>query len=177
MIVIHITGNTEDAAKLSYCYDGLANLIILKDVAREKVEEVLKLYPHEKVMLLGHGSRDGLWAPNRNRFIIDKFNVDLLKERTVIGIWCYASEFADKYELRGFFTSMFISNMEEALMNGYIDQTEEQIFEELDIFSHEVNKLLSNDIKLEQWVELLQSMAHKDIPFVRFNYEALSYFE
>jgi hypothetical protein len=177
MIVVHITGNTEDAAKLSYCYDGLANLIILKDVCREKVEEVLKLYPHEKVMFLGHGSRDGLFDCRRSRFIIDKFNVDLLKERTVIGIWCYAAEFADKHELRGFFTSMFISNMEEALMNSFINETDETIESELNVFCININNLLKEDIKLDQWVDMLQLHCNKKIPFVSFNYEALTYFE
>ena len=177
MIVIHI-GMLDDSARLYKMYENLANIIVLRDTAREKVEAVLKQFPHEKVMLLGHGSRDGLWASNRNRFIIDEFNVDLLKKRTVIGIWCYASEFADRYGLHGFFTSMFISNIEEAIiMLSFCEHESEEITKQLDLFSYRIREFLLRNEPMNTWVEYLQSKADCSIPFVRFNYEALTYYD
>ena len=174
MIVVHIS-TLPDAAALDTCYKGIEGLTVLVNPGHSMLKKVLKQNPSETVMFLGHGSQKGLFNSDMNGFIISSKDVYLLRDCTVIGIWCYASEFADKYGLHGFFTSMFISNLEEALMNSFHQTSEMEISKELDQFCEYINYLLKTKTPLEDWVSFLQEKANKAIPFVRFNYEALTY--
>jgi hypothetical protein len=46
----------------------------------------------------------------RYGLILDDGDAELLKNRpNLIGIWCYASSYAAKHNLKGFFSGMFIS--------------------------------------------------------------------
>ena len=174
MIVVHVS-TLPDAASLDACYKGIEGLTVLINPGHSMLKKVLKQNPSGTVMFLGHGSQQGLFNSDMNGFLVGPNDTYLLKERTVIGIWCYASEFADKYELHGFFTSMFISNLEEALMNSFHQTSEMEISKELDQFCEYINYLLKTKTPLEEWVSFLKEKANKEIPFVRFNYEALTY--
>lgn len=176
MIVIHVD-TTPDAAKLSYCYDGLADITVLRNPNRRQVLNILRDHPAETVMMLGHGSAQGLWSADHKSYIVDSRTVYLLRDRTVIGIWCYAAEFGDKYGLHGFFTSMFISNLAEACMNSFYNTDEQEINHEFDLFCSRIHHLLVSNTQLSEWVQYLQDRANIAISFVRFNYEALCYFE
>ena len=114
----------------------------------------------------------------REGFAVGSEHVEWLRNRPVIGIFCYASEFADRYKLHGFFTSMFISNMQEAIIEQR-DQgaTNENIAYQQELFCNRVRKLIINNTPLIQWPEILQSQADLSLPFVRFNYEALTYYD
>ena len=87
--------------------------IYLYNPTREELEKVLAENPTETFMCLGHGSPRGLFSADMHGFLLDRDNVHLLQNRNVIGIWCYASDFARTHNLRGFFTYMFISNAQE----------------------------------------------------------------
>lgn len=128
-------------------------------------------------MLLGHGTPQGLLNISQTGFAVGSEHVEWLRNRPVIGIFCYASDFADRYGLHGFFTSMFISNMEEALtLQRHKDATDELVSLQQKLFCDRVHALLADGTPLEQWPEALQSQADFNIPFVRFNYEALTYY-
>lgn len=174
MIVVHIS-TLPDTTALDACYKGIEGLTVLVNPGHSMLKKVLKQNPSETVMFLGHGSQKGLFNSDMNGFINSSKDVYLLRDRTVIGIWCYASEFADKYGLHGFFTSMFISNMEEALMNNFYDTDESQITRELLLFCDRIHHLVRTKTPLSEWVKYLQDRANIFEKFVRFNYEALTY--
>ena len=176
MIVIHVD-TMKDTAHLKRLYEGLDNITLLYNESREKVEEVLKTSDDKLVMCLGHGSPFGLFGRGWQGYVIDKYNAHLLKNKTVIGIWCYASEFADANKLSGYFTSMFISNMGEALCHGFPNNTEEDIYNEIDFFCDQIRGFIQNGTEMSCWVQILQEVCHKEKDFVRFNYEAMAYFE
>lgn len=176
MIVIHV-GTLPDSSLLSACYEDIPDLTILRDPNHGQVKKILREHPHETVMFLGHGSAQGLWTPDCKNYLISSRDVYMLRERTVIGIWCYAAEFADKYGLHGFFSSMFISNLEEALMNSFYDADEKQITRELLLFCDRIHHLVRTQTAISEWVKYLQDRANIFEGFVRFNYEALCYFE
>ena len=179
MIVIHI-GILEDSSRLDRCYAGADDIVLLHNKKRDEIDKVLSTNKDPLVMLLGHGSPNGLFGVDET-FAIDSESINLLKDRTIIGLWCYASEFADKYKLHGFFTSMFISNIQEAMnlsfFEGTYEELETKITEQLDIFCYRIRSLMIRKEPMNTWVEYLQSVCDKNIPFVRFNYEALSYYE
>lgn len=176
MIVIHID-SMEDTAHLKHLYEGLDGITLLYNESREKVEEVLKTSDDNVVMCLGHGSGFGLFGAGWHGYVIDIHNAHLLKDKKVIGIWCYASTFADRTGLSGYFTSMFISNLGEAKGHGFPNNTEEDIFNEIDFFCDQIKGFIQNGTEMSTWVPILQEVCHKEKDFVRFNYEAMAYFE
>lgn len=71
---------------------------------------------HDRIICLGHGTENGLLQiPYNGSFVVDSRHVQLLRERECIFIWCHANLFMKKYDLKGFATGMFISEMDEAL--------------------------------------------------------------
>lgn len=177
MIVIHIDNGTPDAALLSGIYKGLDNITLCYNRSKSNIKRILRITGDEPVMLLGHGTPQGLLNISQTGFAVGSEHVEWLRNRSVIGIFCHASDFADRYDLHGFFTSMFISNMEEAVMlQRDKGSSEEDIASQQRLFCERVHALLADRTPLKQWPEILQSQADFNIPFVRFNYEALTYY-
>lgn len=178
MIIIHINDGSPDAAILSRIYEGLDGIIVSYNRSKSNIKRLLRITGNEPVMLLGHGTPRGLLNKSQNGFAVGSEMVEWLRDRDIIGIFCYASEFADKYGLRGFFTSMYISNMQEAIWE-HEEQgaTDELITQQDALFCDRIRKLIDDKTPLSEWPQILQSQADLSIPFVRFNYEAMCYFE
>ena len=128
---------------------------------------------------MGHGGPNGLFSHDWKGYIIDRQNVHLLKDREVIGIWCWAKHFGKREGLKGFFTSMFISNHGEyrSFFPTGVEHSEDEIFGEITNFSKEVAQLLRIKTPLSDWVNVLQSSADYKKNFVKFNYEGLEYYD
>lgn len=110
MLIIHII-SLLDTEQFSSIYKDIdANILInpSKKVAKKSIIE-----EKECIVLIGHGTEYGLLNQRLDGFIVDSSMVQFLRNKTVIGIWCFAGNFADKYDLKGFFTSNFISNENE----------------------------------------------------------------
>lgn len=179
MITILIDSQ-KDTSFLKAAYEGLTDNEVLVNPTRAKVEEVLKARPTERVMLMGHGSPSGLFTHDWRGYVIDAKNARLLKGREVIGIWCWAKKFAQMMGLKGFFTSMFISNLGEYrsfFPTTENKPTEEDIFNEITAFSKMVNFLIKTETPMNEWVGYLKNYENTDKDFVKFNYDALEYFE
>lgn len=176
MIVVFVN-SMEDTATFSRLYDGLEDVTLLYNPTREEVENVLRERPTERLMCLGHGSARGLFSHDFKGYLIDRNTTPLLQTREMIGIWCYASDFARLNNLRGFFTYMFISNPQEAFHHRCGEVSEEVVFEENRLFSQRVNNLIREDAPMEDWVERLFDSANTELEFVNFNYSNLSYFD
>ena len=176
MIVVFVN-SMEDTATFSRLYDGLEDITLLYNPTREEVENVLRERPTERLMCLGHGSSRGLFSHDFKGYIIDRDTTPLLRTREMIGIWCYASDFARLNNLRGFFTYMFISNPQEANAHRCGEVSEDVVFEENRLFSQRVNNLIREDVPMEDWVERLYESANTEREFVNFNYSNLSYFD
>ena len=174
MIVIHVD-SMEDTARLKKAYEGLKNVTLLYNPTKEEVIEELQLNDDPLVMCLGHGTTSGLFGTSWLGFVVDRSMADLLKSRKMIGIWCFASSFAERYGLHGYFTSMFISNINEAEGFGFADNTNEDILNEINLFCGKINTYLKEDTPMDQWVTDLQATCHKEKDFVRFNYDGMRY--
>lgn len=109
------------------------------------------------------------WSP----YIIDEDNVHLLKDREVIGIWCYASDFATRYNLRGFFTYMFVSNPMEARFLSFGEHTTEEVDEQNIHFCKQINNLIKEGVEPKDYIEKLEY--DNSINFVNFNYSNMIY--
>lgn len=176
MIVIHIDSQ-QDTSFLKKTYEGIDNLILLYNPTKEEVNKTLQDNPDEDVMMLGHGSSSGLFSYDWNDGdVIGAANAHLLKGRNCIGIWCWAKKFAKNYGLKGYFTNMFISNEGEARTFGF-NATEEEVFNEVELFSDRINKLIKDNVPYEEWVGKLQAIADMSKAFVEYNYEGMEYFD
>lgn len=176
MIIVYVNSK-EDTSTFSPLYEGIEGSTMLYNPSREDVVRVLTERPNESLMCFGHGSPRGLFSHDWSGMVIDGSMVDLLRDRDIIGIWCYASEFARIHNLRGFFTYMFVSNLQECVFghHGYYDES--IIFEQNEKFARRVNELINNNTPLEEWVELLYNGRDLGYSFVDYNYGNLSYFD
>lgn len=174
ILVIYVDSR-EDTKDLSLVYDGL-DALIMYNPKRHKVREMLAYGKFDTVIMMGHGTPAGLFNKSWDDYLIDESFADLLKEKKCIGIWCYASDFARKNDLKGFFTSMFISNSYEALSCG-IDADDDEIQELTRKFCTDVNTLIKDVVPIDEWIEKLEANADMKNPIVKYNYEAMEYFD
>ena len=174
MIVIHID-TMHDTKDLALAYEGL-NAKVLYNPSRKEIVRMLKAYPTEDLMCLGHGSGSGLFARDFYGYAIGVTDISLLKGRNIIGIWCHAKTFAETYGLKGYFTDMFISNPTECKAFGY-QHTEEEVDEENIKFAKEVNRLCKEGKDLTEWVGILQEGCDMSKDWVEFNYTKMRYFD
>lgn len=150
-----------------------------------QLREMIKTHLDRPLIICGHGTPQGVINKDWNGYVLDSNDVQVLRQLPcVIGVWCFASEFADKYDLKGFFTSMFISTPQEAAMEGFVHADPDAISAENVLFSVRINSLIKTQPDVSDWVPRLQRLITRGqndpIPpadFVKFNYEALSYFE
>ena len=173
MLVIHVDSKS-DTSFLKELYEGL-DCKVLYNPSKSEVKSALKT-ESGRIIITGHGDPQGLYNERWDGRVIDSSMVNLLRNKEIIGIWCYASEFANRYDLMGFFTSMFISNVEEYVYCGFdlLPTTEEDINRENYKFAKQINDFIKNDIPISIWVEKLQNNC-SDLNFVKYNYEALYY--
>ena len=95
--------------------------VITGGINEEQLVELIKT--HDRVMMMGHGSPHGLFNVGKFKipemYVIDKRHVPLLSEKEDnVFIWCNADMFVNFYNLKGFYTGMFISETGEAAYCG-----------------------------------------------------------
>ena len=101
----------------------------------------------------------------------------MIRAKRFIGIWCNASTFAKKNNVPGFFSSMFISNTDEAGYMGIDNVDEERIKESERKFVNTLNSLLRNNLPMEKWKEAFISIIDTTNEVEVFNFSSLIYIE
>ena len=116
-LVIHPADSSTDFLK--DVYRGLSHTTVITGGCTQEYLHN-QIVNHDRIMMLGHGTPHGLlnmWNFDfKGDHIIDETTAPLLKGKHNICIWCYADEFVNKHTLSGFYTGMFISEMDEARM-------------------------------------------------------------
>lgn len=174
-LVIYVN-SMDDTEDLRLVYENI-DCEVLYNARKSTIQEYLENVPAgTTVIMLGHGSGSGLFDHNWMGYAVDSSMVQFLRDKRCVGIWCHASDFARRYDLKGFFTSMFISNKCEASGYGY-EGEDNEIFENTRKFCKDVNRYLIDGKPLEKWVEDLYLNADTTIGYVKFNYDGLCYFD
>lgn len=132
------------------------------------------------IMMLGHGNEYGLFSkPDKKgeyrRFLITDKHVQFLRDRTCIGIWCYANKFAEKYKLHGLFSGMIISELQEAIDLG-VPATKDEIDREMEKFTIRLKDCIET-YGLEQTPLRMKELDDVQSPLTTFNYGNLYYYE
>ena len=116
-LVIHPDDKSTDF--LCPIYQTIQDKTVLRNgFTKDEIKEQIKEY--DRIIMLGHGSPDGLFAVGQfktdNSYIIDSSSTDILAEKEEnVYIWCHANKFVEKLDLKGFYTGMFVSEILEAL--------------------------------------------------------------
>lgn len=109
-LVIHPKDDSTDFLK--GIYTELPNTIVVDfSLSRKDLKTLIGMC--HRIIMLGHGSSNGLFDSLQKNYLIDSNLVECLKGKECIGIWCYASEFAKKYNIPGFWSGMYISEISE----------------------------------------------------------------
>jgi len=119
-LIIHPQDQTTDFLKPVYEHVP-DRTVITGGVTREELGSMIDC--HDRIMMMGHGSPAGLLSvgqfPETGLFIVDHRLIPLLeKKKNSVFIWCNADYFVEYYELDGFYSGMFVSEVHEAAMMG-----------------------------------------------------------
>lgn len=176
-LVIHPNDRSTNFLCLTYQY--IADMTLITDgISKNTVKEMLSGY--DRVILLGHGSADGLFSMGQFKdsgiYIIDKSFAPLLNEvKDLICIWCYADSFVGKHLSRcGLYTGMFISEMSEALF--YLEEDVDAIYIEESncVFGETLGKHIT-EMPITRFENLIREYKELDDinPIVAFNSQRL----
>ena len=142
------------------------------------VQRAIRTY--DVIMMLGHGNEYGLFSkPNKKgkyeRFMITDKHVQFLRDKTCIGIWCYANKFAEKYRLHGLFSGIIISESQEAIDLG-VPATKEEIDKEMEKFTSRLKDCIET-YGVEQVPMWMKELDNVQSALTKFNYGNLYYYE
>ena len=163
---------------LKSIYEGLDGVRLFDSFRqRKEIAEALASAPKEEpVLLLGHGCPSGL-LDMRYGLIVGEEAVPSLKDReNLVGIWCFASTFAERHHLKGFFSGMFISEPAEAYING-VEASPQEIQDKAEDFSRRLGDLLRAGVTLKEAAAQMCDPRHIDSDLTSFNYSRLTYRE
>lgn len=172
-----------DTAVLRNLWNGMPDVKVVEigkftRNARRMVDEAIA-QETEMLVMCGHGTPEGLINPNftdYDRYLIDRRNKDLIRAKSIVGIWCHAKDFAERYGVRGFWSSMFISNLMEAHVNGIYNTDSGTITHDETMFCLFTNYLIRNNVPQENWIDVLCKCVDFNDPVIRFNYSGLVYY-
>lgn len=149
-LIIH--PNDSSTTFLDIIYKDIEDkTVITGGITKMEVAQLIK--EHDRVMMMGHGYPDGLFSvgqfPKTYGTIIDFSMVDLLNEKdNNVFIWCNADQFVNRYQLKGFYSGMFISEVGEAGYCG-IYGTDQQLIDESNYgFCNIIAKYINEDREL-----------------------------
>jgi len=146
-LIVHPKDST--TSFLDIVYQPIENkTVITGGITKEELHKLIK--SHDRVMMMGHGSPFGLFSMGQFKkcggYIIDQTIVPLLEERdNSVFIWCNADRFVNEYELKGFYSGMFISEVGEAIYCGLPGTPQEVVDESNFGFCNIISKYISED--------------------------------
>ena len=117
IVVLFSNRGDDDCQRLRVLWDGLPNVTVFEltgDMCMEDVESATETAlntPCDILIVCGHGTPFGLLSPNWDYYVVHEYNCSVLNQRTTVGLFCHATNFATTNRLNGFYTDMFISNI------------------------------------------------------------------
>lgn len=168
-LVIHPKDSSTDFLKP--IYEGIEDKTVVNGgVTKQELHDMIS--NHDRVIMLGHGCPLGLFSCGqfkttrgtivnkkgeivlsdkynlRYGLIIDSESVELLSEKKDnVYIWCNADEFVNKYELKGFYSGMFVSEVGESIYCN-VRSSQEVVDENNNEFSKILGKHINNPTEI-----------------------------
>ena len=175
-LIIHPEDPTTDF--LSQIYARLTNKTVIRgDISKSEIPKLIE--SHDRVLMLGHGSPNGLLSidmfPDADSYIIDDSMVLSLKNKTnCLFIWCHANQFVQRHGLSGLYCGMFLSEMIELFYYGFDDLDLNMIDQSNERFASVVSKYLNEPMEILYKKLLVEyGFMARTNPIARFNLERL----
>lgn len=181
MTIIYSNWRDDDCLCLQRVWRGMSDVNIVEITSDtndfDDIVENAILNELDTLILVGHGTSNGLLAPDYNygTYIIHQNNVHLINASNVICFWCNASTFVMNNNIRAFATSMFISNVNEAYDNGITNYTQDDINANSIRFCDEINYFIRENIPLSEYVLRLGAPMDIENAIDVFNRQGLFY--
>lgn len=146
-LIIHPKDNS--TSFLDIVYQSIPDkTVVTGGMGKHEVNKLIK--EHDRIMMMGHGYPGGLFSvgqfSNAYGTIIDHQTVELLREKdNNVFIWCNADQFVRRYDLKGFYSGMFISEVEEAGYCGVYGTDQEIVDESNYGFCNIIAKYINED--------------------------------
>lgn len=146
-LIIHPDDRSTDFLKP--IYSNIQDATVLTGgTTKENVAEMIKT--HDIIMMMGHGSPWGLFSVGRfigsNGYVIDYTTVELLRNKQNVFIWCNADKFVNRYDLNGFYSGMFISEVGEATYCGLPGTTQDVVDESNNTFASLLGSVINKPL-------------------------------
>lgn len=138
--------------------------LIRDTVSKSELKRQIKA--HDRIIMLGHGTEEGLLNPKNYGDIINSKLVYLLRHKICVCIWCNADVFVKRYGLKGFYTGMIISEYEEALMYSIHSFYHSDIEASNLLFANAIKESIDRDDMLENVKSIY---THDTNPIIDFN--------
>jgi hypothetical protein len=179
-LVIHPVDPSTTFLDIVYKNIPKDELTLIQSGTKQQVRELIE--SHDRVMMMGHGSPNGLFAVGQFKdvnsfsgYVIDQSMVELLEQKdNSVFIWCNADQFVNRYNLKGFYTKMFISEVGEATYCGLpgMDQdiVDESNYGFVNIISKYINESKEN---IYENVRNEYGIIANDNPVALYNYNRL----
>lgn len=181
MLVIHPKDKT--TAMLSALYDQLGAHVVNTLCTTKEMERMLHhVSSQERIMLLGHGSDQGLFFRHDDtkdafdKIIVGHPHAFHLRRHggNMVAVWCHADLFARAEGLHGLFSGMIISEMSEAMAYD-VDTTQEELDRENVKLAQRLRTLLDEGMPLSDIPKRLSEMDDVHSPLTMFNYKSFYY--
>lgn len=117
-LIIHPADESTDFLKPIYANVTGDVTIVTGGYSKDEIREMI--LESERVMMMGHGSPNGLFSvgqfgDTKNGMIIDVTMLTALARKpNNVYIWCNADRFVEYFHLNGFYSGMFVSEYGEA---------------------------------------------------------------
>lgn len=180
MTVIYSDFGDPDTRVLQQIWEGLDAKILKYErnhiFSESEIREAIS-NEEDTLIIAGHGDGFGCWDPHGG-YTLNYNLLPFIKAKNVIGIWCHASAFAERYNVGGFFSGMFISNVSEAhyTLPSVRNVSAQQITASEVKFCKILNDLLKNNIPLKEWKAKIDLQTDKTFAVENYNYSNTKYF-
>ncbi|MBO4851773.1 MAG: hypothetical protein J5529_12885 [Prevotella sp.] len=177
MTIIH--ANDPTTKFLSLLYEGREDISVHVTEEFTNMDVIRAIRGDDTIMMLGHGIKYGLFSipekDGRCRLLVNSDHVQFLRDKTCIGIWCHADQFANKYKLHGLFSGMIISELQEAI-DEHIPTTQEEVERERVKFAARLRDCI-HQYGLKETPMRMKELDDVHSALTRFNYNNLYYRE
>ena len=178
MTIIH--ANDPTTQFLSLLYNQREDIKVHITQKNTNMDVIRAIRNDDTIMMLGHGCRAGLGTIIKKngifeRLIVNSGHVQFLRDKTCIGIWCYADVFAHDYKLHGLFSGMIISELHEATEKN-VTTTKEEIDREMIKFATRLRDCI-NQYGLQDTPARMKELDDVKSELTLFNYNNLYYYE
>ena len=175
-LVIHPTDQSTDF--LSPIYANLTDKTVITDgITKTELRVLIEL--HDRVIMLGHGHKDGLLNPGQfpsaGLFIIDDSMAPILRKKSSgIFVWCHADHYVRTHALSGICSGMFISQPDEGTLFGFENIANDLIDQSNNGFASIMAQWINESLNLLYDRLLLEySKLARIKPIAKFNFERL----